>query len=175
MYLRLGQVDTVVVSSPEAAQEVLRANDISFASRPSLLATDIICYGSLDLAFVPYGDYWRALCWSRRWPSSSCCCWNAGERRSAITGHARDELENGHHMLLRNRTTFWGCFIAFIQCRIHGPEAVPRHHTIAARSGSCATPSDMHGEHAVAVTTHPTCAATPRTGHISVQGRGSMR
>ena len=43
MYLRLGQVDTVVVSSPEAAQEVLRANEISFASRPSLLATDIIC------------------------------------------------------------------------------------------------------------------------------------
>ena len=61
MYLRLGQVDTVVVSSPEAAQEVLRANDINFASRPSLLAADIICYGNLDIAFSPYGDYWRAL------------------------------------------------------------------------------------------------------------------
>ncbi|KAF8720664.1 hypothetical protein HU200_023565 [Digitaria exilis] len=61
MYLRLGQVDTVVVSSPEAAQEVLRANDISFASRPNLLGAEIICYGNLDVAFAPYGDYWRSL------------------------------------------------------------------------------------------------------------------
>ncbi|RLN41794.1 hypothetical protein C2845_PM01G43110 [Panicum miliaceum] len=61
MYLRLGQVDTFMVSSPEAAREVLRANDISFASRPSLLATDIICYGNLDLASAPYCNYWRAL------------------------------------------------------------------------------------------------------------------
>ncbi|XP_066357962.1 uncharacterized protein [Miscanthus floridulus] len=35
------------------------------------------------------------------------------------------------------------------------PEAVPRHHTIAARSGSCAMPSDMHDDHAVAVTNSP--------------------
>nr|CAB3499625.1 unnamed protein product [Digitaria exilis] len=61
MYLRLGQVDAVVVSSPEAAREVLRANDISFASRPKLLGIDTICNGDLDIAFAPYGDYWRAL------------------------------------------------------------------------------------------------------------------
>nr|CAB3473560.1 unnamed protein product [Digitaria exilis] len=41
MYLRLGQVDTVVISSPAAAEEVLRANDLSFASRPSLLGGEL--------------------------------------------------------------------------------------------------------------------------------------
>ncbi|CAM0884358.1 unnamed protein product [Alopecurus aequalis] len=52
---------TVVVSSSAAAQEVLRDKDLCFASRPSLLATEIICYGNLDIAFAPYGAYWRAL------------------------------------------------------------------------------------------------------------------
>jgi cytochrome P450 len=61
MLLRLGQVDTVVVSSPAAAQEVLQRNDLSFASRPSLVSSEIFCYGNLDLAFAPYGDYWREL------------------------------------------------------------------------------------------------------------------
>ncbi|CAN6298655.1 unnamed protein product [Urochloa humidicola] len=61
MYLRLGQVDTVVVSSPEAAREVLRDGDATFASRPRLLGGEIFCYGGLDIALAPYGAYWRAL------------------------------------------------------------------------------------------------------------------
>ena len=61
MYLRLGQVDAVVISSPAAAQEVLRDKDTTFASRPSLLVADIILYGSMDMSFAPYGAYWRML------------------------------------------------------------------------------------------------------------------
>ncbi|XBI94248.1 hypothetical protein VPH35_030932 [Triticum aestivum] len=61
MYLRLGHVDTVVISSPAAAQEVLRDNSLTFASRPSLLVTEILCYGNTDIAFAPYGAYWRTL------------------------------------------------------------------------------------------------------------------
>ena len=63
MYLRLGQVDTVVVSSPAVAQVVLRDKDINFASRPYpyLLATEIIGYGGHGFALAPYGAYWRAL------------------------------------------------------------------------------------------------------------------
>lgn len=61
MYLRLGQVDTVVVSSPAAAQEVLHANDVAFASRPRLLGPGIATYGYIDIAFSPYGAYWRML------------------------------------------------------------------------------------------------------------------
>ncbi|CAN6287613.1 unnamed protein product [Urochloa humidicola] len=61
MYLRLGQVDAVVVSSPAAAREVLRDSDAAFASRPRLIGGEIICYGGLDIALAPYGAYWRAL------------------------------------------------------------------------------------------------------------------
>ncbi|KAL6643059.1 hypothetical protein ACP70R_021240 [Stipagrostis hirtigluma subsp. patula] len=61
MYLRLGQVDTVVVSSPAAAQAVLRDHDLNFASRPRLLGPEVMCYGCLDVAFAPYGAYWRAM------------------------------------------------------------------------------------------------------------------
>uniref|UniRef100_A0A0E0KMU7 Cytochrome P450 n=1 Tax=Oryza punctata TaxID=4537 RepID=A0A0E0KMU7_ORYPU len=61
MFLRTGQVDTVVVSSPAAAQEVFRDKDVTFASRPSILISEIFCYGNLDIAFAPYGAYWRML------------------------------------------------------------------------------------------------------------------
>jgi len=61
IFLRMGQIDTVVVSSPEMAQEVLQKKDISFASRPSFLVSEIIAYDNLDIAFSPYGAYWRML------------------------------------------------------------------------------------------------------------------
>ncbi|XP_037483256.1 cytochrome P450 99A2-like [Triticum dicoccoides] len=61
MRLRLGQVDAAVVSSPAAAREVLRDKDLTFASRPSILMSEISLYGNLDVAFAPYGAYWRTL------------------------------------------------------------------------------------------------------------------
>ncbi|KAF7055273.1 LOW QUALITY PROTEIN: hypothetical protein CFC21_062823 [Triticum aestivum] len=61
MSLRLGQINAVVISSPAAAQEVLRDKDLTFASRPNLLTAEIILYGSMDIAFAPYGAYWRTL------------------------------------------------------------------------------------------------------------------
>ncbi|KQK06668.1 hypothetical protein BRADI_2g27782v3 [Brachypodium distachyon] len=59
MLLRLGTVPTLVVSSPRAAEAVLRTHDHVFASRPSTVVADIIMYGSSDIAFAPYGEYWR--------------------------------------------------------------------------------------------------------------------
>ncbi|KAF7013135.1 unnamed protein product [Triticum aestivum] len=61
MYLRLGQIDTVVISSPAAAQEVLRDKDLTFTSRPSILLSEVTLYGNLDIGFAPYGSYWRTL------------------------------------------------------------------------------------------------------------------
>ncbi|CAL0309746.1 unnamed protein product [Lupinus luteus] len=61
MHLKLGEVSTIVVSSPDYAKEVLKTHDLIFASRPPILASKILGYDSQGLAFAPYGDYWRQL------------------------------------------------------------------------------------------------------------------
>ncbi|MBA0759364.1 hypothetical protein Gotri_022263 [Gossypium trilobum] len=60
-YLQLGELPTIVVSCPLTAAEVMRTHDIIFASRPSLLTSTILTYNATDVAFAPYGDYWRQL------------------------------------------------------------------------------------------------------------------
>ncbi|KAM6552689.1 hypothetical protein CsatB_013451 [Cannabis sativa] len=61
MYLKFGQLPTIVVSSQEFSKEVMRNHDASFASRPQNLYSEIMMYGSTDIAFAPYGEYWRQL------------------------------------------------------------------------------------------------------------------
>ncbi|TYH35040.1 hypothetical protein ES332_D13G166100v1 [Gossypium tomentosum] len=61
MHLQLGQVSTVVISSAEMAEEIMKTHDIVFASRPSLVAAKIITYECTDIVFAPYGKYWRNL------------------------------------------------------------------------------------------------------------------
>ncbi|MQM22735.1 hypothetical protein Taro_055792 [Colocasia esculenta] len=61
MHLKLGQVSTVVVSSPQVATEVMKTHDLVFCSRPEILAAKVIGYGCTDVVFAPYGEYWRQL------------------------------------------------------------------------------------------------------------------
>ncbi|GMY30997.1 cytochrome P450 71D11-like [Fagus crenata] len=61
MHLRLGEVSTIVVSSPEIAREVMKTHDVIFASRPTSLTIKIFTYDSTDIIFAPYGNYWRQL------------------------------------------------------------------------------------------------------------------
>ncbi|XP_038978059.1 premnaspirodiene oxygenase-like [Phoenix dactylifera] len=60
MHLRLGQVDHIIVSSPEMAREILKTHDLIFASRDNVLASKVF-YDGADLIFAPYGSYWREL------------------------------------------------------------------------------------------------------------------
>ncbi|KAJ0807467.1 putative cytochrome P450 [Helianthus annuus] len=57
--IQLGSVPVLVVSSAETACEILKTHDLIFASRPKLTIPDTLTYGSKDIAFSPYGEYWR--------------------------------------------------------------------------------------------------------------------
>lgn len=61
VHLQLGEVTTIVISSPGIAKEVMATHDIIFAQRPFSLASNIISYDSTDIAFAPYGEYWRQM------------------------------------------------------------------------------------------------------------------
>lgn len=61
MHLQLGEISAVIVSSPNMAKEIMKTHDLAFAQRPKFLASDIMGYGSVDIAFAPYGDYWRQM------------------------------------------------------------------------------------------------------------------
>lgn len=61
MYLRLGLVPAIVVSSPQAAELFLKTHDLSFATRPPLEAAKHISYGQRNLSYAEYGSYWRTI------------------------------------------------------------------------------------------------------------------
>ncbi|CAN1292335.1 Cytochrome P450 71D7 [Linum perenne] len=61
MGLQLGEVPHVFISSAEASTQVMKTHDVVFAQRPTLLAASIISYNMSDIAFAPYGAYWRQL------------------------------------------------------------------------------------------------------------------
>ncbi|KAL8118415.1 cytochrome P450 736A117-like isoform X2 [Apium graveolens] len=61
MLLRLGSVPTLVVSSAEAAQEVMKTHDLAFADRPRLKLNEKLLYNYKDVATAPYGEYWRQM------------------------------------------------------------------------------------------------------------------
>ena len=56
MLLRIGEVPTLVVSSREAAREVMKTHDTAFASRPLSATTRVLTAGGRDIIFAP-GDW----------------------------------------------------------------------------------------------------------------------
>ncbi|KAG6404817.1 hypothetical protein SASPL_132395 [Salvia splendens] len=61
MHLKLGESNTIVVSSPEMAKKMLKDLDPGFAERPQSVASKIMWYDRTDLGFSPCGGYWRQM------------------------------------------------------------------------------------------------------------------
>nr|QWK52364.1 cytochrome P450 71A46 [Isatis tinctoria] len=61
MLLHLGRVPVLVVSSADAARDVLKTHDRVFASRPRSKIIEKLLYNGRDVASAPYGEYWRQM------------------------------------------------------------------------------------------------------------------
>ncbi|TVU46281.1 hypothetical protein EJB05_05807, partial [Eragrostis curvula] len=59
MMLRLGAVPTLIVSSAEAAREVMKTHDTHFCGRYPTATTNISSRGGQGIVFSPYNDRWR--------------------------------------------------------------------------------------------------------------------
>ncbi|CAL5035879.1 unnamed protein product [Urochloa decumbens] len=60
MFLRIGEVPTLVVSGAEAAELVMKTHDLAFCSRSTTSVTiDIVGCKGKGIGFAPYGDRWR--------------------------------------------------------------------------------------------------------------------
>ncbi|KAH0688523.1 hypothetical protein KY284_019076 [Solanum tuberosum] len=61
MLLHLGSKPVLVASSVEAAREIMKTHDLVCSSRPKSSLADKLFYGSRDVGFSPYGEYWRQI------------------------------------------------------------------------------------------------------------------
>ncbi|KAI3855080.1 hypothetical protein MKX03_018474, partial [Papaver bracteatum] len=61
MFLKLGSLPTLVVSSADMAKEILTVHDLVFSDRPMFYAPTKLSYGCSDISFSPYGEYWREI------------------------------------------------------------------------------------------------------------------
>ncbi|KAL9228384.1 hypothetical protein vseg_003973 [Gypsophila vaccaria] len=59
MFLQLGSIPTLVISSANVAREIIKPHDLIFSSRPQLYAGRRLSYDCNDITFAPYGEYWR--------------------------------------------------------------------------------------------------------------------
>ncbi|KAL3640399.1 hypothetical protein CASFOL_015367 [Castilleja foliolosa] len=61
LHLQLGEVSTIVISSRQAAKEVLKDQDPACADRPESIATKTMWYNNTDIGFSQYNEYWRQM------------------------------------------------------------------------------------------------------------------
>ncbi|XP_048136287.1 cytochrome P450 71A9-like isoform X2 [Rhodamnia argentea] len=61
MFLQLGSIPTLVISSKDVAREVFKAHDRAFSGRPVFYAVKKLSYNCSDVSFGAYGNSWREL------------------------------------------------------------------------------------------------------------------
>ncbi|KAL6533756.1 hypothetical protein OROHE_013601 [Orobanche hederae] len=61
MLLHLGVKPVLIVSSVDAAREIMKNQDVIFSNRPRLSMADRLFYSGKNIGFAPYGDYWRKM------------------------------------------------------------------------------------------------------------------
>lgn len=86
VYLKMGYVHTVAVSSPEVARQVLQVQDNVFSNRPATIAISYLTYDRADMAFAHYGPFWRQM-------RKLCVMKLFSRRRAESWDSVRDEVD----------------------------------------------------------------------------------
>ncbi|KMS97287.1 hypothetical protein BVRB_7g177310 [Beta vulgaris subsp. vulgaris] len=61
MFVYMGCKPTLVVSSADAAREIMKTHETIFSNRPKSRIISRLLYNYNDMAFSPYGDHWRQM------------------------------------------------------------------------------------------------------------------
>ncbi|KAK4735194.1 hypothetical protein R3W88_009455 [Solanum pinnatisectum] len=61
MLLHFGSKPVIVASSVDAARTIMKTHDLVWSNRPKSRIADRLFYGCKDVAFSPYGEYWRQI------------------------------------------------------------------------------------------------------------------
>ncbi|KAI3909754.1 hypothetical protein MKW98_014171, partial [Papaver atlanticum] len=87
MYLRIGFLHMVSISTPDMARQVLQIQDSIFSNRPANIAIKYLTYDRADMAFAHYGPFWRQM--------RKICVVNLFSRKRAESWvSVRDEVES---------------------------------------------------------------------------------
>ncbi|KAL4584908.1 hypothetical protein LXL04_009519 [Taraxacum kok-saghyz] len=84
MLIHLGSVPTLVVSSAEAASEIMKTQDLLFANRPEVKMWRKLLCDLKEVSVAPYGEYWRQV-------KSIMVLHFLSNKRVEASGEVRDE------------------------------------------------------------------------------------
>ncbi|XP_027188289.1 6,7,8-trihydroxycoumarin synthase-like [Cicer arietinum] len=59
--LQIGLKQSIVISTPKLAQQILKDHDLDVCSRPLSYGSQIISYNGLDMLFSPYNNCWKEI------------------------------------------------------------------------------------------------------------------
>ncbi|WMV25696.1 hypothetical protein MTR67_019081 [Solanum verrucosum] len=99
MYVRLGLVPTIIASSADAAEKVLKTYDHIFASRPHHEASQYLAYGQKNMAFAKYGVYWRnmrKLCTLHLLSNRKINSFQSMRKQEVQSGEAEFQFDRSH-------------------------------------------------------------------------------
>ncbi|KAM7528464.1 hypothetical protein LguiB_031874 [Lonicera macranthoides] len=57
--LHFGPIPVLVITSPDAAREIMKTHDLIFSNRTKTIIPSKLLYDSKDMVYAPYGEYWR--------------------------------------------------------------------------------------------------------------------
>lgn len=60
-YLQLGELSVVTITTPEAAKEVLKTQELTFSDHPPYPVAQMVSYENSSMFFAPYGELWRQI------------------------------------------------------------------------------------------------------------------